>query len=155
MLCIFYHDLKKEKKEIGLKTKLPSRWDLGIWGFLFVFQIFWHGCSACGILVPQPGIKSEPLALEATSLNHWTTREAPGRGFERGSSCSSDSTPTVAACPSQPGWLATYVLQHSIPSLSQWQLSQFSVFQSDFSSCVTPLRSLHPKIMHVASSAES
>ena len=37
MLCIFYNDLKIEKKEIGLKTKLPSRWNLGIWGFLFVF----------------------------------------------------------------------------------------------------------------------
>ena len=84
MLCIFYHDLKKEKKEIGLKTKLPSRWDLGIWGFLFVFQIFWHGCSACGILVPQPGIKSEPLALEAMSLNHWTTREGQDRVLKEG-----------------------------------------------------------------------
>ena len=30
---------------------------------------------ACGILVPQPGIKPMPPALEAQSLNHWTTRE--------------------------------------------------------------------------------
>ena len=146
---------KKEKKEIDLKSKLPSRWNVGILGFLFVFLIFWHGCSACGILVPQPGIKSEPLALEEASLHHWTTREAPGWDFERGSSCSSDSTPAVAASPSQPGWLETYVLQQWIPASSQWQLSQLSVFQSDFSWCVTPLRSLHPKIMHVASSAES
>ena len=29
----------------------------------------------CGILVPQLGIKPEPPALEAWSLNHWITRE--------------------------------------------------------------------------------
>ena len=32
---------------------------------------------ACGILVPQPGIKLMPPALEAHSLNLWTTREVP------------------------------------------------------------------------------
>ena len=33
-------------------------------------------CSeACGILVPQSGIESRTLALEAQSPNHWTTRE--------------------------------------------------------------------------------
>ena len=30
---------------------------------------------ACGILVPQPGIKPGPSALGAQSLSHWTTRE--------------------------------------------------------------------------------
>ena len=30
---------------------------------------------ACGILVPQPGIEPAPPALEARSLNHWTTGE--------------------------------------------------------------------------------
>ena len=32
---------------------------------------------ACGILVPQPGIKLMPPALEAQSLNQWTAREVP------------------------------------------------------------------------------
>ena len=32
---------------------------------------------ACGILVPQPGIKPTPPALEMQSLNHWTNREVP------------------------------------------------------------------------------
>ena len=41
--------------------------------FLFHF-IFWH--TACGILVPRPGIEPAPPALEAWSLNHWTSREA-------------------------------------------------------------------------------
>ena len=31
----------------------------------------------CGILVPQPGIKPTSPALEAQSLNLWTTREVP------------------------------------------------------------------------------
>ena len=30
---------------------------------------------ACEILVPRPGIKPTPLALEAQSLKHWTARE--------------------------------------------------------------------------------
>ena len=30
-----------------------------------------------GILVPQPGIKPVPYAVEAWSLNHWTAREVP------------------------------------------------------------------------------
>ena len=36
-------------------------------------------CTACWILVPQPGIKPMSLALEAQSVNHWTTREVPGK----------------------------------------------------------------------------
>ena len=32
---------------------------------------------ACGISVPRPGIEPVPPAVEAQSLNHWTTREAP------------------------------------------------------------------------------
>ena len=34
--------------------------------------------TACGILVSWPRIEPAPLALEAWSLNHWTTREVPG-----------------------------------------------------------------------------
>ena len=36
---------------------------------------FWLGQVACGILVPQPGIKPGPLALGAQSLNLWTNRQ--------------------------------------------------------------------------------
>ena len=32
--------------------------------------IFWPHHEACGILVPKPGIKSVPAAVEAQSLNH-------------------------------------------------------------------------------------
>ena len=40
-------------------------------GLLF----FWLCPRACGILVPGPGIEPLPPAVEAWSLNHWTTRE--------------------------------------------------------------------------------
>ena len=36
---------------------------------------------ACRILVPQPGIKPVPPALEAWSLNPWTAREVPRNIF--------------------------------------------------------------------------
>ena len=42
-----------------------------------VFFFFWLRCVACGILVPRPGIKPVPHAVEVQSLNHWTTREVP------------------------------------------------------------------------------
>ena len=31
--------------------------------------------TACGILVPQPGIEHRPPAVKLPSPNHWTTRE--------------------------------------------------------------------------------
>ena len=36
---------------------------------------FWLCCTARGILVPRPGIKPAPPAVEAWSLNHWTAGE--------------------------------------------------------------------------------
>ena len=40
-----------------------------------LFKFFGHGIWACGILDPQPGIEPTPPAVEARSLNNWTTRE--------------------------------------------------------------------------------
>ena len=34
-------------------------------------------CEACGMLVPQPGIKPMPPATVAWNLNHWTAGEVP------------------------------------------------------------------------------
>ena len=36
---------------------------------------------ACGILVPWPGIKPQPPAVEVQSPNHWTAREVPRAGL--------------------------------------------------------------------------
>ena len=43
--------------------------------FFFFFSFFPLHLKACEISVPWPGIQPEPPALEAQSLNHWTTRE--------------------------------------------------------------------------------
>ena len=45
--------------------------------FYFYFFFFFFGHAACGILVPQPGIKSTSPAMEQQSLTHWTAREVP------------------------------------------------------------------------------
>ena len=64
---------------------------LGLWVYYFnqiwkkiwtLFLLFiWLRCAACGTLVPQPGVKPVPPAVEAWSLNHWTTREVPEHYF--------------------------------------------------------------------------
>ena len=38
--------------------------------------MFWLHHTACGILVPQPGIETASPALEVQSLKHWTIRDA-------------------------------------------------------------------------------
>ena len=45
--------------------------------FYFNFLFSWPSHVAGGILVPRLGIELMPLALEAQSLNHWTTRQIP------------------------------------------------------------------------------
>ena len=47
---------------------------------MYTFFFLFFGCAvcaACGILVPQPGIKPVPCAVKAWSPNHWTAREFP------------------------------------------------------------------------------
>ena len=40
-----------------------------------VIIIFGHIAQLAGILVPLPGIKARPPAVEQQSPNHWTARE--------------------------------------------------------------------------------
>ena len=58
------------------------------WGFFFLGGggRFWPCCVARGVLVPLPGIRPVPSALEAQSLNHLTSREAPPTQFWLGGS---------------------------------------------------------------------
>ena len=44
---------------------------------IFILFYFWPHRTACGILVPRPGIEPVPPAVEARCLNHWTAREVP------------------------------------------------------------------------------
>ena len=41
----------------------------------FFFFYFWLNHKACGILIPQPGIETKSLEVEAWSPNQWITRE--------------------------------------------------------------------------------
>ena len=52
--------------------------DLGKSAF---FKLSVCGHMACRILVPLPGIEPASPAIEALSLNHWTTREVPRFAF--------------------------------------------------------------------------
>ena len=56
------------------RTSQKQRHALKLFTF---FSFFWPQHTACGILVPQVGIKLSPPAAEAQSLNPWTTREVP------------------------------------------------------------------------------
>ena len=42
--------------------------------FLLFFPSFWPFHMVCGVLVPQPGIEHISPAMEAQSLNHWTSK---------------------------------------------------------------------------------
>ena len=45
------------------------------------FILSWPHCTACGILVPWPGIEFRPSVVKAWSPNPWTTREFPPYKF--------------------------------------------------------------------------
>ena len=53
---------------------------------LFCFEnLYWLCWAVCGIWAPQPGIEPVLLAMEAWSLNHWTTRvEKSGKNIKQG-----------------------------------------------------------------------
>ena len=51
-----------------------SGWVAGVWGTLFPF---FCPCPAAMWNLPQPGMETMPPAVEAQSLNHWTTKEVP------------------------------------------------------------------------------
>ena len=59
---------------------VPARKD---WGHCWFY--FWPYHATCRILVPPPGTKPMPTAVEVQSLNHWTTKEAPAMISELGS----------------------------------------------------------------------
>ena len=56
---------------------LKKSWLKHSWVLVFVFFFFLLHCAVCGLLVPQPGIKPMPPAVEAQFPNHWTSREVP------------------------------------------------------------------------------
>ena len=72
-----------------LPTHPPLRWKAareikitrGCEEVLFYFLYFFWPCHMTfGTIVPQPGIKPGPPAVQAWSPNHWAAREVPSRG---------------------------------------------------------------------------
>ena len=51
------------------------KWNSGF--FLLLLFVFWSYCMACGILVPQPGIKQGPQPWKPGILTTKPTRELP------------------------------------------------------------------------------
>ena len=79
----------KESSQLLQLSTLAVDWFIFL-NFLFYFYFYYYyhyhlffGCSGwyAGILVPWPGIKFMPPAVEAWSLNHWTSREIPDSWF--------------------------------------------------------------------------
>ena len=62
------------------RKRVPARKD---WGRCWFY--FWPHPGTCRILVPPPGSKPMPTAVEVQSRNPWTTKEAPAMIFEPGS----------------------------------------------------------------------
>ena len=72
-------------KEIYPYTSYPELLGINFPIMFFVLSLsvslFWLHHTACGILIPWPGIEPGPLAVNAWSPNHWTTRELPSIMF--------------------------------------------------------------------------
>ena len=96
-MCLFYFSLEEElinllniyylvivqkieHKYLSDPDSLIKLWYINkteyysMWGFK---NIFWLLLTTCGILVPQPGIEPQPLAVRARSPNRGTIRELP------------------------------------------------------------------------------
>ena len=64
----------------GLCISFYQAWRRWRTTFVCLFNLiylFWAHHTACGILVPQPGIEPRPFGMKAQSPNHWTAREFP------------------------------------------------------------------------------
>ena len=56
---------------------LTFKYAIPVYSDRHIFLSFFFGCTACGIIVPRPGIEPGPSAVRAQSPNPWTTREFP------------------------------------------------------------------------------
>ena len=93
-----------------------------------LFYFFGLRCVACGIFVPQPGIELVPPAVEASSPNHWTTREFPRSVFlalMRALGNEKDERMTLLQAAIQ--GLRRAMLQHLHPMTSRIALAGISV----------------------------
>ena len=123
MACVFPHSVFLSHSSLTLFSQFHSIWTYE--GYLrvlnsvdsfsfsfylicsnvqhsFIFNFFLPSHMACGILVPQPGIKSMSPALEAQNPNHWTPGKSQHSFIEMPSSLNPPAPRTLAFLPSMP-----------------------------------------------------
>ena len=75
-LCLYTQDSVPRPTQKRLHT-WDLTWKNSMFSLSFTSFFFLLHRTACGTLVPRPGIEPIPSAVEAQSLNYWTAREAP------------------------------------------------------------------------------
>ena len=99
-----------------------------------VFFFPFLGLCPLWILVPQPGIRPMPLAVEAWNLNHWTARNVPRICFLW--SCSVLNLPLLLLFPLSYGLQRTpslFTFFHKALPFWHWLLDSCLLFKSVFS----------------------
>ena len=71
--------------------------------------LVWLHCVKCGSLLPSPGTKPVPLAVEVQSLTHWITRECSDGKEPTRSAEDQGLIPGLGRCPWRREWLPTPV----------------------------------------------
>ena len=103
------HDWATNTSLLFTKKDSFRFWDYTVSERIFLFWL----CTACGIKVPRPGIKPWPFALEARSLNHWTSREVPRTFLRNFKIWRSIKTLVVVVVPVMSNFLQPHELQHT------------------------------------------
>ena len=79
-MCVFFFILFSIMVYYWILNIVPVLY--GRFLFIYISFIFWPHCAIHGILVPKPGNKPMPSAVEAWGLNCWTAREVPRPPFK-------------------------------------------------------------------------
>ena len=78
MMCFEFQSYQCFHRQVQGSEQVFSVTAIAIYLYNFIFCLHW---AAFGILVPWPGIRPVPPAVEARILNQWTTREVPKLEF--------------------------------------------------------------------------
>ena len=104
---------------------------------------FFH--VACGILVPWPGIRPASPPLEASSHNHWTTRDIPRRKRD----FNKEKEESHLGC------LQSFLLQkhYRVERELRWGIGKLDFSPTFVTSCVTSSKLLYFSGVFISSAA--
>ena len=74
-MVLFFSPLRAKPRQTSLFFVFFFKCNPFLYFYFLFKKLFWPHCMSCGILVSWPGIEPMSPAVEAQSLNHWTTRE--------------------------------------------------------------------------------